>query len=421
VNVTEAALVFTDPVAYADERRFHEACTVLRRDEPVARVEADDFNPFWAVTKHSDVLEIERRHDTWLNAPRPILGPKQADLQRAASGSVLRTLIDMDAPDHPVFRQIAAEWFLPRSLARLEARIADLAKRYVDRMAEMGGECDFVTDVAVHYPLYVILSILGLPEEDFPRLLKLTQELFGASDPELARGAAPEELLFTVQEMFQYFSAVSESRQAHPTDDLASVIANATIGDRPINVFEAVSYYIIIATAGHDTTSSAIAGGLHALLQHPDELQRLLDEPSHVNTAVEEMIRWVSPVKHFMRTSTVDYTLRGVDLPAGSAVLLSYPSANRDEDVFDHADRFDVARPNNKHLAFGFGAHFCLGAQLARMEGRALFNELIPRLRSVELAGEPSYMQTTFVGGPKHLPIRYELATPTGAAGLPTP
>ena len=405
----DAGRVFVDPAAYADEARFHAACALLRREAPVHRIEAEGFNPFYAVTKHADVMDIERQHDRWLNAPRPLLGPKEADDRRAVVGDVLRTLIHMDAPDHPVYRHIAADWFLPKSLSRLDERMAALAKRYVDRMAELGGECDFVTDVAVHYPLYVILSILGLPEEDFPRLLKLTQELFGAADPELARGATPEELLQTLQDFFQYFMALTEARRASPTDDLASVIANAEVDGQPIGIFEAVSYYVIVATAGHDTTSSSIAGGLHALLQHPEQLQRLRDDQSLVTTAVDEMIRWVSPVKQFMRTATEDAVVRGVPIAAGESVLLSYPSANRDEDVFEHADRFDVGRHPNKHVAFGFGAHYCLGAQLARMEGRALYKELLLRLRSIEPGGEASYMQTLFVGGPKHLPIRYEL------------
>jgi len=409
LSIQEAGRVFTDPTAYADEPRFYAACALLRREAPVHRVEAEDFYPFFAVTKHADVMEVERQHERWLNAPRPILGPKAGDDQRAATGDVLRTLIHMDAPDHPVYRHIASDWFLPKSLSRLDERIAELAKRYVDRMADLGGECDFVTDVAVHYPLYVILSILGLPEEDFPRLLKLTQELFGAADPEMARGTTPEELMQTLQDFFQYFVALTEDRRAHPTDDLASVIANAELNGAPIGIFEAVSYYVIVATAGHDTTSSSIAGGLHALLEHPDQLERLMSDPSLVTTAVDEMIRWVTPVKQFMRTATDDYVLRGVPIAAGESVLLSYPSANRDEEVFEHPDRFDVGRNPNKHVAFGFGAHYCLGAQLARMEGRAIYNELIPRLKSIELAGDASYMQTLFVGGPKHLPIRYEL------------
>ena len=411
LTIDEAGRVFTDPTAYADEERFHAACALLRREAPVHRVDVEGFTPFWAITKHADVMEIERQQDLWLNAPRPILGPAMGDQQQASMNATIRTLISMDAPDHPVMRALTADWFLPRSLSRLDGRIAELSKRYVDRMVEMGGECDFVSDVAVHYPLYVILSILGMPEADFPRMLKLTQELFGASDPELQRGATQAEMLQTVQEFFQYFMALIEDRRAHPTDDLASVIANATVNDEPISLFDAVGYYLIIATAGHDTTSSSIAGGLHALLQFPDQLARLQADPTLVTPAIDEMIRWVSPVKQFMRTNlTGDYQLRGVTIPRGESVMLSYASANRDEEVFGDATTFDVGRTPNRHVAFGFGAHFCLGAQLARMEGRAFYNELLPRLRSIELAGEPSYMQTLFVGGPKHLPIRYELA-----------
>jgi cytochrome P450 len=410
MTVDEAGRVFTDPTAYADEPRFHAACALLRAEAPVHRVEVEGFNPFWAVTKHADIMEIERQQDLWLNAPRPILGPAISDAGQAQMNMTIRTLISVDAPDHPLLRAITAEWFLPKSLSRLEARMAELSKRYVDRMAELDGECDFMTDVAVHYPLYVILSIMGMPEEDFPLMLKLTQELFGASDPELARDNDPTQALQTIQEFFQYFMALIEDRKANPTEDLASVIANSTLNGEPLSLFDAVGYYLIIATAGHDTTSSSIGGGLHALLQFPDQLERLRNDPSLVTPAIDEMIRWVSPVKQFMRTNlTDDYVLRGQTIPKGEAVMLSYSSANRDEEVFANADTFDVGRTPNKHVAFGFGAHYCLGAQLARMEGRAFYNELMPRLRSIELAGEPSYMQTLFVGGPKHLPIRYEI------------
>jgi cytochrome P450 len=254
----------------------------------------------------------------------------------------------------------------------------------------------------------MILSLLGLPEEDFPRMLTLTQELFGASDSELGRDDK-DAVLATLLDFFDYFQQLTESRRAKPADDLASVIANAHIDGEPIGTLEAIGYYVIIATAGHDTTSSAIAGGLHALVQHQDQLERLMDSPSLVPTAVEEMIRWVSPVKQFMRTATEDYVLRGSTIPEGESVLLSYPSANRDEDAFDRADVFDITRDPNRHVGFGFGAHYCLGTHLARMEARALYDELIPRLVSVELAGEPAYIETLFVGGPKHLPIRYKL------------
>jgi cytochrome P450 len=210
-------------------------------------------------------------------------------------------------------------------------------------------------------------------------------------------------------DFFAYFQALTAARRAAPTDDLASAIANARVDGEYLSDFDTASYYVIIATAGHDTTSSTIAGGLHALISHPFELERLRSDPGLLPTAVDEMIRWVTPVKEFMRTATADTSVAGVPVAAGESVLLSYPSANRDEEVFDDPFRFDAGRDPNKHLAFGFGVHYCLGAALARMEARALFAELLPRLESIELAGPPEWVATTFVGGLKHLPVRYTL------------
>jgi cytochrome P450 len=255
----------------------------------------------------------------------------------------------------------------------------------------------------------VILAILGLPESDYDFMLTLTQELFGAQDPELARSTNPADLLLVLQDFVQYFSALTEDRRASPAEDLASTIANGCPHGEQMPPLELISYYMIIATAGHDTTSSAMAGGVQALVENPAELARLRDDPELLDSAVDEIIRWVTPVKHFMRNCTEPYTVGGHEFVPGDALLLSYPSANRDEDVFDDPFRFDVGRAPNPHLAFGFGAHYCLGAKLAKMEIKALLTELVPRLESIELAGSPSLMQTTFVGGLKHLPIRYSL------------
>jgi cytochrome P450 len=406
----EAGLVFVTPAAYADDALFHEACAVLRREDPIHLVEHPDFAPFHVLTTHADVLEVELHHNEWHNAPKPVLANLEADRRREEQGDLLRTLIHMDEPDHRAYRNVTADWFLPKNLARLETRLAGLATETVDRMAAMGGECDFARDIAMQYPLQVILAILGLPESDYPRMLKLTQELFGAADEEVGRGGSLEDIVAVVQDFFAYFTALTESRRAEPTDDLASTIANATIDGEPIGLMETISYYVIAATAGHDTTSSAMAGGMQALVEHPEQLARLQADPSLMATAVDEMIRWVTPVKHFMRNATVPYDLGGKHFEPGDAVLMSYPSANRDEAVYEDPMRFDVGRKPNKHLAFGFGIHYCLGAMLARMEMKAVFSELLPRLRSVELAGEPQLTKTLFVGGLKHLPLRYELA-----------
>ncbi len=410
--VDDAAKVLAEPRAYADEPRLHAALAHLREHAPVSYVEVPDYRPFWAVTKHADVMAIERDNELWINAPRPMLQTAATDDLSAANlaaGGGLRTLIHMDDPLHRDIRKIGADWFRPKAMRALKTRVDELAKIYVDKMVEKGPECDFVQEVAVNFPLYVILSLLGLPESDFGRMLKLTQELFGGDDDELSRGKDPEELHAVILDFFQYFTALTAERRAHPTEDLASAIANATLDGEPLNDIDCLSYYVIVASAGHDTTSAAISGGLLALIEHQDQLARLKAQPDLMGTAVEEIIRWTAPVKEFMRTATADTEVRGVPIKEGESVLLSYVSANRDEEIFDQPATFDVGRDPNKHLSFGYGVHFCLGAALARMEINSFFTELLPRLESIELAGEPEFISTIFVGGLKHLPIRYSL------------
>jgi len=414
--VDEAAGVFTDPTSYADEPRLHAALTHLRAHAPVSLVDSPPYRPFWAITKHADIMEIERANDLFINEPRPLLATAEADdmaRQQLDAGMGLRTLIHMDDPQHRVVRAIGADWFRPKAMRALKIRVDELAKIYVDKMMAAGGgigECDFVQEVAVNYPLYVIMSLLGLPESDFPRMLSLTQWLFGGDDDEFKRGATLEEQLQVLLDFFGYFTALTAARREHPTEDLTSAIANAKVDGEPLSDIDTVSYYVIIATAGHDTTSATIAGGLQALIENPDQRNRLRDNLDLMPLATEEMIRWVTPVKEFMRTATADTSIRGVPIAEGESVYLSYVSGNRDEEVFKDPFRFDVGRDPNKHLAFGYGVHFCLGAALARMEVNSFFTELLPRLKSIELNGNPELISTTFVGGLKHLPIRYELS-----------
>ncbi|OBA92960.1 cytochrome [Mycobacteriaceae bacterium 1482268.1] len=411
-TMDEAAHVLADPTAYADDDRLHTSLAHLRANNPVAWVDKRPYRPFWAITKHEDIMAIERDNNLFLSEPRPLLSTAEADdifKQQIDMGIGLRTLVHMDDPHHRKVRAIGADWFRPKAMRDLKIRVDELAKRYVDRMREIGPECDFVTDVALNFPLYVILSLLGLPEEDFPRMLKLTQEMFGGDDAEHQRGGSMEDLLAVLADYFAYFTRLTASRREHPTADLASAIANGKIDGEALSDMDTVSYYVIIASAGHDTTSDAISGGLRALIEHPGELTRLRDNMELMPTAIEEMIRWTTPVKEFMRTAAEDTTVRGVPIAKGESVYLAYVSGNRDEDVFTDPFRFDVGRDPNKHLAFGYGVHFCLGAALARMEMNSLFTELVPRLESIELAGEPELSATTFVGGLKHLPIRYSL------------
>lgn len=413
MSVREAGLVTMDPVAYAGHR-LHEACTVLRRESPVHWVEGTgEYNPFWAITRRADILEIEKDHESFHNWPRPVLVPAVEDRRQAEQGTALRTLIHMDDPDHRALRPIAAEWFRPKTLRALQRDVTALAQNYVQQIAGR-DECDFVADLAVHYPLSVILSLLGLPEEDFPRMLQLTQEIFGGDDPDRRRGSRPEDQMAVVVDFFAYFQRLIADRRANPTEDLASAIANARIGGEHLSDLDASSYFVIIATAGHDTTSSTIAGGMHALLEHPEQLEALRRHPGLLPGAVEEMIRWVTPVKAFMRTATRDYGLGGVTIQKGQQVLLMYPSGNRDETEFAHPFTFDITRSPNRHVSFGAGVHFCLGAALARMETQAIFAALLPRLAHIELNGPVEGVASTFVSGLKRLPIRYRLTDPAG-------
>ncbi len=314
-TIESGGALLTDPHAYADEARLHAALAQLRATDPVSLVNVPDVRPFWAITKHADIMAIERDNTLFTNSPRPVLMTAEADAQQEAMG--ISTLIHMDDPQHRVVRAIGADWFRPKAMRALKVRVDELATKFVDQMAAAGGECDFVQEVAVNFPLYVIMSLLGLPESDFPRMLKYTQELFGSDDEEFQRGTTKEEQGMALFEMFTYFNELTAARRETPTEDMASAIANALIDGEPLGDIDTVSYYVIIATAGHDTTSATISGGLQALIENQDQLRRLQDNPDLMPLAVEEMIRWVTPVKQYMRTAREDTVVGGVPLAAG--------------------------------------------------------------------------------------------------------
>jgi cytochrome P450 len=381
LTVADAAQLFVNPASYTDEAALHAALALLREKAPVVRIEHPSFRPFWAVTKYADIVEVLRNHELWLNGPRSILQTTEIDDAMEAmrdAGVGLRNLEHIDGAYHRALRAIGAEWFRPKVMRSLKRRIDELAAHYVDFMAQTGTECEFVGDVATAYPGYVILSLLGLPESDFPRLLGWTQELFGLDDDERRRGQRSEDMVEVVADFVEYFRDLAAQRRKNPTDDIASAIANARIDGELLTEMEVVSYYQVISSAGHDTTKAAIAGGLLALIENPGEHARLRGDLTLMPTAVEEIIRWSTPVKTFMRTASHDTVIRGVSIAAGESVCLSYPSANRDGDVFTEPSRFDVGRDPNRHLGFGSGVHFCLGAALARMEMGSFFRHLIP-------------------------------------------
>lgn len=414
-NQPLSALDVTSPSAYADFDGIHEKYRRLRAEAPVSWQECEGYLPYWAVTKYDDVIEIERQNELFINDPRLTLMEEEViDAIKEQTGGdrhIIRSLVDMDNPDHFKYRKLTQAWFMPGNIKPLEDKIRAFAKTVVGKMAAMTddngvGECDFVNDVAVWYPLRVIMQILGVPEEDEPRMLQLTQELFGGTDEEIARSDQGIDAN-VVLDFAMYFAAITADRRENPRDDVATVIANAEIDGAPIGDLEAMSYYIIVATAGHDTTSSSVAGGMLELIRNPDQLQLLKDNPDLLSGAVEEMIRWTTPVKHFCRTATADYELRGQTIKKGDSLALFYAAANRDEDAFDDPYKFDVTR-TTKQLSFGHGAHMCLGMHLARMEMRILYEELLKRLTSVELVGEPAYVAANFVSGLKRLPIKFK-------------
>lgn len=415
------AETLTDPSAYADGR-IHETWRWLRANNPLGLAEAEGFDPFWVVTKHSDILAVGRQNDLFHNCDRAtVLTGQVADrrVREITGGSphLVYSLVQMDPPDHPKYRALTQAWFMPPNLRKLEERIRAIARRTVDAMCTTPGRCDFVTDVAAGYPLHVIMEIMGVPEEDEPRMLRLTQELFAPQDPDTARALSalsPEQLTqliqATIEDFSSYFRSLSAERRAHPHEDLATLIANAKIDGEPISDIGAMGYYIIVATAGHDTTSSSTAGAIWALAENPGEFAKVKADLSLIPGLVDEAIRWMTPVKHFMRTATADTELAGRAIAKGDWLMLCYASGNRDEEVYEDPYVFRVDRKPNRHLSFGYGAHLCLGQHLAKMEMRILFEELLPRLKSLALDGEPKLTQALFVNGPKTVPIRFELA-----------
>ena len=418
----DIANTIVDPKAYQSGKRIDDAFTWLRHNAPLAVVQPEGFRPFWAVTRYADIQDVERRNDTFHNgdtfATLTNIEGGEAVL-RLTNGSphLVRSLVQMDNPDHRDYRLLTQSWFLPQNLKKLEARIREIAKEFIDRMALFGGRCDFARDVAFLYPLHVIMEVIGVPERDEGLMLKLTQELFGASDPDMNRTKKTVEsgadsvavLQATVAEMMAYFTELSENRRKFPKEDLATVLANATVRGQPLGQLEALSYYIIAATAGHDTTSNTTAGALWAMLENPEQLKKVMADKALIPSMVEESIRWVTPVKHFMRSATEDTEVAGTKIAKGDWMMLCYPSGNRDETVFEDPFTFDVARAPNKHVAFGYGAHVCLGQHLARMEMRILWEELLPRLERIELDGAPRNTEANFVCGPKTVPVRFKM------------
>ncbi|WP_299323777.1 cytochrome P450 [Parasphingopyxis sp.] len=412
------------PESYAEWDGLLDTFDWLRDNMPVGRIVAadDSFDPFWLVTRYEDVMRISKDNATFLNNPRPVvLSTRDAiefSLKVTGSKMLVDSLVVFDAPIHPKYRRLTQDWFMPKNLRKIEDEIRALAKRTVDRLVESGPESDFVALVSAPYPLHVVMQILGVPEEDEPKMLFLTQQMFGGQDEDLSgsgmKDMTPEQITQivagAVKQFEDYFAKLAADRRADPTDDVASVIANATVDGEPLNDRDMAGYYIIVASAGHDTTSASTAGAMLALAQDAEQFTKVKADRSLLPGIVEEAIRWTSPVQHFMRTAAEDTEVGGQTIKKGDWLMINYVAANHDPAQFDNPRTFDAARSPNRHLAFGAGAHQCLGLHLARLEMRILFDELLDRLETVELAGEPKRANSTFVGGLKTLPLRYRTA-----------
>lgn len=401
-----------DPKLFAQPAQLHGMLKRLRRTDPLSYVEAPDYDPFWLVTRYQDIVKIELQPDIFINAPRQAIFPvsHQERSRRQADGrstnEMMRNLTGMDGSDHRAYRAIAQSQFLAKALNRIRDDVKAIAAEFVDRLVDYPGECDFATDIAFGYPLRVIMSILGVPAKDEALMLKLTQQLLTSQDSDLTAGANP---IDAMRAMAAYFAPIISAKRANPDGDIASVIATAKVDGEYLAERDVFGYCMIIATAGHDTTSYSLTGGLSALLDHPDQMAMLRADKSLMPSAVEEIIRWATPVKHFARTATQNAVVAGKQIAEGDALMLSYASANRDEDIFDDPFDFRVARKPNRHLAFGTGPHLCLGQHLAKMELAAFFTDLLEKISHIEAAGEPRYVEGTFVGGIKNLPVRFKI------------
>ena len=394
------------PQAFADRGYPHAEWARLRRECPVYRYDrGDECTPFWAITKHADIVQISRKPKMLWNAPRLAVFPEG----QPPAEPIARHLLNMDPPDHAAYRKLVSEHFTPRTVRRLQPEIERITRDRLDALAATreGESVDFVEQVSAPIPLAVLADLLGVPRSDWRLMFHWTNQIVGSGDPEYqAEGSNGRETADRARRaLFEYFAELAQERREQPRDDIASVLVRAQVGGAPVPPFELLSYFFLLVVAGNETTRNAMSGGLLALMEHPEQWQKLRANPGLVESAVEEILRWTTPVIQFCRTASEPVEVRGQRIPAGDHLCLFYPSANRDEEVFDDPFAFRIERQPNPHLAFGIGEHFCLGANLARLELRVLFRQLAARFERLEPAGPAERLRSSFLGGVKHLPV----------------
>jgi cholest-4-en-3-one 26-monooxygenase len=390
-----------DPDAYAAGVP-HQTFALLRREAPVHRHEQPGGLPFWAITRHRDVVAVSRDWATFSSERRGAL-LREAPEEALATQRLM--LLNMDPPRHTKLRALVNKGFTPRMVELLRDPIRRVCTELVDAVAGR-GECEFVTSIAAELPLQVIAELLGIPQSDRHQVFEWSNTLVGSDDPEWQ--GSPEDSMNAAMAMYAYANDLAEARRDSPRDDLVSVLMRAEVDGEHLTEMEFDVFFLLLAVAGNETTRNLISGGMLALMEHPDQRRRLLADPSLIDTAVEEMLRWVTPVMQFQRTAQRDTEIAGVPIAEGDRVGLFYVSANRDEAMFEQPDRFDVGRTPNDHIAFGGGGpHYCLGMSLARLEIRLMFEELLRRMPDAELSGPPRRLRSSFLNGIKAMPVRF--------------
>ncbi len=403
-----------DPDAFVRAGYPWAAWAELRRHDPVSRRQHGQVGEYWAVVRHAEIVAVSRRPREFLSGPRLNMPPRRH--QSVQAEEILpETIITMDPPRHGAFRALTSRHFTPRALAALEPRVASIAREVVERAVREFGDgrpFDLVSEISSRLPLAVIMELLGVPRADWDALLQLANETVGAGDPEYNRGADSNAAAVRAREqIFSHYAGYVAERRARPSADLISALVTAEIDGRKLTDAEILAYCFLLTAAGNETTRNATTGGALALIEHPDQLERLRREPRLLRTAADEIVRWTSPIIHFCRTAAVDTELAGQRIRAGDTLVLFYPSAGRDETVFARPDDFDVARSPNPHVSFGIGEHYCLGARLARIELECVFRELVARIPALELAGPIERLRSTVIGGVKHMPVRIVTAS----------
>jgi cytochrome P450 len=400
------------PDYYAEHGPPYAIWDRLRAESPVHWCEVDDVEPFWAVTRQEDIKYVSKTPELFISEPGITLIPNDQVIDENEGLGAMRVVINTDPPFHRDLRKVASPFLTPRSLEAMQHVIDSSAKSLVDELAGDGGEgeTDLAMGVAVRHPLRILARAIGVPEDKEAQILRLSNQLFAPDDIDLGGGISTKEDFAKLgQEFVELFLPIIEDRRKNPTDDLASVIANGQINGEPMGPMETLGYYLIVFSAGHDTTKNSLAGGFWQLIQNPAEFAKIQADPSRVPDAVEEMIRWASPVNYMKRTVAQDTELNGQKLREGDALVMFYASANRDESVFEDPYAFNIDRHPNRHIAFGYGEHFCMGTHFARRSMRAVVEQFARRVEHWELAGDPDWIRASFVVGLKHLPVRYKI------------